>query len=310
MKKIIPVVLIIILIGANLISLQEINKLNISIKNIEAGSKKQPTEIPPPTNNEICKETIQTSDSSPTSKFTDKDYNFEIDYPKEYDGKTIEVKSLDFSSEMDFISKQSDAKISDDVSYTFGNFTTTRHITDFGMINNIEDSNNQKSKLSLFAISIHPNKSNLSFEDFISQEIKNMPEGITNKKSFDINNISGYIVTLPSASYSTPESVIYYFPTTDKKTIFGIGTTLYPFKFGPPPGDPPFERIDGFIKLYPKYQDSVKSIEDLFMSEKKDDLYSKYPEFEKYEKDLAANYATSETSKKIELENIVKSFKF
>lgn len=230
-------------------------------------------------------------------------YGFVLNYPESFDSQKIEIKEMDFNNENDFISKQKKSGVSNNVFYTFGTFKTTKNIIDF----NIPD-NNQTRK-SVFAIAIHPNDSNIPFKDFISQEILSTPEGIENQQIVKINNVEGYRIITPATEPTNTSSIIYYLPAKDKKTIISIGAPIEIFKYGPPPGEPPFARVNAFIKLYPQYQSEIKNIENLYMNDNKTELAKKYPDFIKYEVGLAITSTEKELDERLTLEKIAYSLK-
>ncbi len=98
-------------------------------------------------------------------------------------------------------------------------------------------------------------------------------------------------------------------PSKDNKTIISIGAPIEIFKYGPPPGDPPFQRVNEFIKLYPQYQGEIKDIENLYMNNNKSELARKYPDFVKYEEGLAAENAKKELNERLTLEKTAYSLK-
>ena len=247
------------------------------------------------------------------SVYSNEKYNFKINHPEEFQDKKIKIQEIDFNEDMDFYAKQNENKISDDAYFTFGSFKTARHIIDFNVFEKEEiwDNKTYQIESSLFAIVVHFNKFNLSFEDFISQEILNMPEGIEEQRIIKINGVEGYRVVLPRAIISAPIGVVYYIPSKDNKTIISIGAPIEIFvKIH-------YDKVHEFIEAYPQYKKEVDRINndptivsiDEFLENNSDfKKFLKYLDSENAKLDL--EYAKKELNKRLIFEKIVYSFQF
>ena len=315
------IILFIISIGANFLAWQKIGNFSDITKNKEAVNQTQIQELKL-IENEYTSYLDNFSYNIPEEweTYRNEKYGFEINYPKEFSEecrskgncfreskwKKVKIQEVDFNEDKDFYAKQNENKISDNAYFTFGSFKTARHIIDFNVFEKEEiwDNKTYQVESSLFAIVIHPNESNLSFEDFMSQEILNMPEGIEEQRVVKINGVEGYRVVLP-AIHNAPSSIVYYLPSKNNETIISIGTPVDTLR-----EHPPYGKLDDFIESYPQYQERKNEMRNCFLGDDYNIFLKKYPVYTNFIEQLSAKHAEKELYKRLIFEKIVYSFKF
>jgi hypothetical protein len=228
------------------------------------------------------------------------EYGFQINYPESFEGQKVEIGQAEFSNWQELYNQNQEGKVPDDTQWLYGNDTNDKKIIDFNF-------SKENAKISLFAATIYPNKSNLSLKDFVSQEILNNPEGIDDQRIVSINGIYGYRLVLTRATNSSPLVVIYYFPAEENKNIISISTPIEIFKGGYGPN---FE-FESFIKAYPKYNGELQNMENILTIGGDQETFDrKYPEYKSFVQTLSEQSAQKELEQRTTFEKIVSSFRF
>ena len=296
------IILLIISVSANLLAWREIQNLDGSIKKLKTGNQTRGLEL---IENEYTKNLGVLQEGWKT--YRNEEYGFEIKYPEEFESKEIEIKKVSFDSREDFYSSQKNEEVSSGVVPTFGSFKTARHLIDFNITENkMIERQVFKMKSSLFAIAIHPNKSNLPFEDFVSQEILSFYKGneiIKEQRVVKINGVEGYRF----ACFKQGEiDIIYYLPFPDNKTVISIGTYIMLLDETLKSDDPYFE----FSKINPQYQKELYDTENPIYYKSHSEFLEKYPDYENFLNRFSFEHTKKELNKRLLFEKIVYSFKF
>lgn len=293
------IILFIISISVNFLAWQKFDNSSNFIENKEV--KVQELEL---IENEYTKDLNKLPDG--WNIYSNEKYNFKINYPEEFENKEVEIKKVSFSSREDFYSTGKYEQVSTVPSG--GNFKTAKHMIDFNITEDKMIENQiYKIKSPLFTIVVHSNKSNLSFEDFVSQEILNFYEGnerIKDQRIIKINNIEGYRFIY----YPIPGKVgiVYYLPSQDNKTIFSISTEIILLDEILRSDDPYFE----FSKINPQYQKEFYNTKNPVYYEGHSEFLKKYPDYEKFLNHFSFKHTKKELNKRLIFEKIVYSFKF
>ena len=292
------IILFIISIGANFLAWQKIGNFSDITKNKGVGIQELKL-----IENEYTKNLNKLPDG--WNIYSNEKYNFKINYPEEFENKKIDIKEVSFDSREDFYSTGKNERVS--TVPPGGNFKTANHLIDFNITEDKMIENQiYKIKSPLFTIVIHSNKSNSSFEDFVSQEILNYYKGdkkIKDQRIIKINNTEGYQFIY----YPIPGKVgiVYYLPSQDNKTIFSINTEIMLLSETLRSDDPYFE----FSKINPQYQKEIEETGTLISGDYHDFL-KKYPDYEKFLEHFSFEHAKKELNKRLVFEKIVYSFKF
>ena len=234
------------------------------------------------------------------------EYGFQVNYPETtFDGSKVNIQDVKFKSREDLAATGGDQKIGGGT----GSYKTVREIIDFNTtVEHNGDAGVIKTIDSLFAIGIHPNESNLAFEEFVSQEILSYYKGseiIKSQKIVEVNGVTGYEFTY---AYSNGgEAIAYYLPSKDNKTIFSINTTFTLPEATEVPGVIDVDNIMlAFSKANPQF--SLGDIEKTFIENEQDVFFKKYPGYQLFEKDFTIKYLQGEWTKQETFGQIANSF--
>ena len=300
-------VLLIISVGVNLFAWQKIQDLNKIAEKSKTENQVRGLEL---IENEYTKNLGEVfsiwDEENKWKTYRNEEYGFEISYPEEFESKEIEIKKVSFDSREDFYSSRKNKEVSLGVVPTFGSFKTVRHLIDFNITENkMVERQVFKMKFSLFAIAIHPNESNLPFEDFVSQEILSFYKGneiIGEQRVVKINGVEGYrFVCFKQGGID----IIYYLPSRDNKTIISIGAYIWLLDEALRSDDPYFE----FSKINPQYRKEIEETGKLIDGDY-NDFIKKYPDYEFFLNNFSFEHTKKELNKRLLFEKIVYGFKF
>lgn len=293
--------------SVNLFAWQEIQNLESSVEKLREQNQSQGLEL---IENEYTKNLGEVfsiwDEENKWKTYRNEEYGFEISYPEEFKSKKVKIGEISFNSREDFYSSRKDEEVSSGVVSTFGTFKTAKYLIDFNITEDkMIESQIFKTKSSLFAIAIHPNKSNLPFEDFVSQEILSFYKGneiIKEQRVVKINGVEGYRF----ACFKQGEiDIIYYLPSPDNKTVISIGVYIILLDETLRSDDPYFE----FSKINSEYQKEIERSGKL-IDRDYSDFIKKYPDYEIFLKHFSFEHAEKELTKRLLFEKIVYSFKF
>lgn len=253
------------------------------------------------------------------------EYGFQINYPETtFDGSKINIQDVKFKSREDLAATGGDQKIGGGT----GSYKTVREIIDFNTtVERNGDAGVIKGIDSLFAVGIHPNESNLSFEEFVSQEILSYYKGseiIKSQKIVEVNGVTGYEFTY---AYSNGgEAIAYYLPSKDNKTIFSVNTAFAlpgaieiegvidtgDVMLGYSNANPQFSLKDieaTFFQDANYYPDgfNFREIEANFAKNGQDPFLKKYPGYQLFEKEFTIKYLQKEWAQQETFNQVVSS---
>ncbi len=240
--------------------------------------------------------------------YKNEEYGFEINYPEEFEGEKIKIKDIKFKNREDLAATGEDQKFS---TASMGSFKTVKEIVSFNWATDRRiDGNTTETIDSLFTIGIHPNESNLSFKEFVSQEILSYYKGkeiLKSQKIVNLGGIYGYeFVYRPSG---ITENTTYYFPSKDNRFIFSINmSTGFREKIETSGVVSADDIIFAFSKANSQFV--LEELEKTFIEQGQEEFFKKYPEYKLFEKDFYVKYLELENTKKHILEQTISSFGF
>jgi len=287
-------VILLIVFGASLILCQKSNNPN----SCDIKSQSQELNL---INNEYTKNLSKLPDDWKT--YENKSYGFQINYPEEFNENKIDAKDVSFKDRNDLATTGQEGEIP---TASMGSFKTVKEIISFNStVNKWIDGKMFKTKDSLFAIGIHPNESNLSFKEFVSQEILSYYKGseiIKSQEIVEVNGTEGYKFTYNPTEGSN--NITYYFPSKDNKTIVSLNTHTELLSEVLKSDDIFFE----FSKINPQFKIDLEK--GTFMDNGYDEFLKKYPDYRLFEKDFSVKYLQKEKDKELAFAQIVDSFRF
>lgn len=288
------VVLLVISIGASLILCQKSN----NPKSCDIKSQSQELSL---INNEYTKNLSKLPNGWKT--YQNEGYGFQINYPEELNGNKIDTKDVRFKDRNDLAATGQEGEIS---TASMGSFKTAKEIIGFNSpVDKWVDGKIFKIKDSLFTIGIHPNEYNLSFEEFVSQEILSYYKGneiIKSQEIVEVNDIKGYKFTYNPTEGSA--NTTYYFSSKDNKTIVSLNAHTELLSEVLKSDDIFFE----FSKINPQFKADLEK--GTFMDNGYDEFLKRYPDYKLFEKDFSIKYLQKEKDKELVFAQIVDSFKF